>query len=220
MNKIVNIIEFVYNNGMTGFAKESYLRLSDYCYEKYLNVDTKGMESKEDLKLTDPDWHEYATVFYKHIFDALNKLPVDRSESTLLDYGCGKGRFLIAAATCPYKKIIGVELSSLIDLAKKNLDRMKNKNTSLIRLERCNAINFPVPLDVNIIYFFNPFRGSVLESVVNNIRASYDYAPRKIYIIYFNNDHFDELIADHDWLSKISQSEVHRRISCGIYETR
>jgi SAM-dependent methyltransferase len=218
MGKIVNALDYITHNGPNAFVRECYYRLSDNYYEKYFNVSTGGMESKEKLELDDPDSHEYATVFYKHIFDALNKLPVDKAKSTLLDYGCGKGRFLIASASYRYEKIIGIELSHLIDKARNNLSEMKNRNTHKVELKQCNAMDFQVPLEVNIIYFFNPFRGAVLDRVIKNIRASHEYAPRKIYIIYFNNDHFDKLIAGQDWVTKTRHSELHSKISFGLYE--
>jgi hypothetical protein len=76
-----------------------------------------------------------------------------------------------------------------------------------------------VPDEVNIIYFYNPFRGSILENVIRNIYSSYKNTPRKIYIIFFNNDHFDNVLAHQDWLTKTDQLELHFNISCGLYET-
>lgn len=185
----------------------------------YFDVNTKGLISKEDLGLYHHESVEYSTIAYRHIINMLNKPPVDKTTSTLLDYGCGKGRAIISAASCQYNKIIGVERADIISIAKNNIDNMKHRKTKNVVFEQCDAQDFKVPSDVNIFYFYNPFIGSLLENVTRNIHSSYKENPRKIYIIYFNNDHFDKVIAHQDWLTKIFQLKLHRNISCGVYET-
>lgn len=217
--KIINILKFIYKNGIHGFIREFYYRLIDNYYEKYFDVHTKGFISSEDLGYNHESIH-YSPSPYRHIFAMLNNLAGDKNNSILLDYGCGKGRVLIAAASYQFKKIIGVERSNLINLAKNNIDKMKHRNTINVELKHCDAIEFNVPSDVDIIYFFNPFRGSVLKNVIRNIHSSFKDTPRKIYIIYFNNDHFDHIINHQDWLTKIDQSEeLHLHVSYGLYET-
>jgi SAM-dependent methyltransferase len=149
----------------------------------------------------------------------LKKLPVDKKKSTLLDYGCGKGRAIITAAAFPFNKVIGVEISYLIDVAKKNIDKEKHRKTNNIELIHCDAMDYIIPADVNIFYFYNPFRGAILEKVTRNIYSSFKDTPRKIFIIFFNNDHFDKVIAHQDWLTKIDQLEFYFNYSCGLYET-
>lgn len=133
----------------------------------------------------------------------LNRTPVDHSQRVPLDYGSGNGRVVVTAAADDYKWIPGVERSDLIYDAKHNIEGMRHRRTNHIGLIQCDAGDFSVPADVNIVYFFSPFAGSLLEKVTGNIYASYRAAPRKIYIVYFNNDHFDRVIARQDWLTKI-----------------
>jgi 16S rRNA G966 N2-methylase RsmD len=182
-------------------------------------VNTKGSVTRKDLGLSSYESHDYSSVFYKHIFDMLNKLPIEKNKSTVLDYGCGKGRVLITAASNQYKRIIGIEISGLLDVASNNINKMQHRKTSNIELKQCDAVEFSVPSDVNIIYFYNPFEGSMLENVINNIHSSYMNTPRTIYIIYFNNDHFDKIITHRDWIVKSDQCRVYPNISCGLYET-
>lgn len=219
MNKIINTLEYIQKNGISGFIRECYHRVINNYYERHFNVDTEGMVLAEDLGFQDDESNFFSSLGYSHLFAMLNKLPVDKDNSTLVDFGCGKGRVIIASASYQYKKIIGVELSNLVDTAKNNIEKMKHRKTRNIELIQCDATKFTVPSDVNIIYFFNPFIGEILKNVTRNIYASYKNSPRKIYIIYFNNDHFDEIIADQDWLTKIEQSDHHPNISCGLYET-
>jgi SAM-dependent methyltransferase len=223
VNKLIKktryLIEFLRKNGLGGFAKELYYRFFDNYYEKYFGVSTKGFVSIENLGINNPESVDYSPVHYRHIFNMLNKIGIDKSNSTLLEYGCGKGRALITAAAFQYKKIIGVEVSYLVDDAKSNLSKAKHRKTKNIEVNHCDAKDYIVPEEVNVIYFYNPFRGSILENVTKNIFYSFKDSPRKIYIIFFNNEHFDEVIADQDWLNKIDQLNFHFNISCGLYET-
>ena len=65
-----------------------------------------------------------------------------------------------------------------------------------IELVPADARRYVVPSDVNVIHFFNPFEGPVLEEVVANIRESHGRCPRAIYILYVNNDHFERIAAE------------------------
>ncbi len=132
MRKIINAFQFIKINGINSFFKECYYRLIDNYYEKHFGVNTKGGVSKEDLGIESPDSVEYAPVHYKHVFYMLNSIPLDINDITLLDYGCGKGRLLVCAATYKYKKIIGIELSTLINMAKINVDKMRCRKTKHI----------------------------------------------------------------------------------------
>lgn len=219
MRKIANSIEYVSNNGILAFVKECYFRLEEAFLERYYGVNTAGSITKEKLGYTG-DSLNYISIPYGHIVKMLNHLPLKKSNSVLLEYGCGKGRAVVCAAAYNYKKIIGIELSDfLITMGKDNIDKMKHRKTKSIELLQCDAQDYVVPPEVNIIYFYNPFIGSILKKVAENIFSSYKKSPRKIYVIFFNNDHFDNTIKNQNWLTKIDQSEFHLETSCGLYET-
>jgi len=219
MKKIKRTFVFIRNKGLYSFVKECIDRVIDNYYEIYFNIDTKGYLTKEDLEIDHPESIDYGTVYYRHMINALSHIKIDINTSTLLDFGCGKGRVLAYAASCNYEKIIGVENSKLIEIARANIEKMKHRKTSDILLEKCDAQNFEIPSSVNIIYFYNPFVGLTLEKVVENINLSYKKSPRKIYIIFFNNDEFEKIIINKKWIIQIYQSQPHPDISCGLYET-
>ncbi len=219
MKKIKRVLDYIYKYGIISLIKGYYYQLITNYNEKKFQVETKGWISTKQLGIHHPESVEYSSVYYSHLYEMFNKLPVDKSNSTLLDYGCGKGRVIVLAASYQYKKIIGIELSNLIDIAKNNISKMKHRKTANIELKQCNAEDFNVPSDVNIIFFFNPFTGSTLKNVTKNIHSSYKLNPRKLYIIYFNNDHFEKIIKHQDWLTKVDQVEFHYKIQCGLYET-
>jgi SAM-dependent methyltransferase len=219
MEKIINTLAFINKHSCRGFIRECYYRGIDNYYEKHFGVQTKGMVSTEELGTADPESQEYCAVNYGHTITMLNKVPLEKSRSTLLDYGCGKGRVIICAASYEYKQIIGVENSVLINIARNNLENMRHRKTRNVVLKHCDARDFVVPADVNIIYFFSPFRGQLLQRVIRNIYSSYRETQRKIYVIYFNNVYFDQVVTNQNWITKIWQSETHLNIPCGLYET-
>jgi SAM-dependent methyltransferase len=219
MSKLINAISFLRKNGMAYSVKEFYYRLADYYTEKNLNVNTFTRESDDNPGIINPEAHEYGSVHYAHLSTVFNMIPFNKNETTLIDYGCGKGRALIAAAAFSYKKIIGVEISETIRYAEENFRRIKTRNTHNVVLEQCDAQTYEIPEEVNLIYFCNPFSGKILENVVDKIKESYLKNPRKMYIIYFNNNHFDEIVKDQTWITKYYERGFIPYFVCGFYET-
>jgi 16S rRNA G966 N2-methylase RsmD len=200
---------------------ELYYRLFDYYYEWRLNVDTSMALTRDDLGFQNLEYRSYEVIKYRLLFSILNRSSLDKTHSTFLDYGCGKGRAIIAAATFHFRKIIGVEISDLlIPLVKANINKMRQKKTNVIQIIQTNAADYIVPSDVNIIYLFNPFVGETLRQVMNTIYSSYKQFPRKIHIIFFNNKHFDSIIDYQGWLTKTVQKKFDPYNTYAIYETK
>ena len=102
----------------------------------------------------------------------------------MIDYGCGKGRvdfFLSYQTRC---RSIGIEYNERI-YAK----AVENKETA-ISAERVNFIvvnaeQFSLPLEVDRIYFFNPFSLEILRKVMARIRESYYEKPRRMQLYFY-----------------------------------
>ncbi len=150
----------------------------------------------------------------------LDSLSIDKTESTLLDYGCGKGRAIVSAASYPFKKVIGIEMSEVIRYAESNMQAMAHKRCKNVELLQCDATTYAVPDDVNVIYLFNPFKGSTLEKVFDNIEQSLRSSPREIHILYFNNDHFEKIVSKWPWITLVSQQQYLSKISYGRYSAK
>lgn len=103
------------------------------------------------------------------------------------DFGSGKGRVVLQAArSYPFERVIGVEISEpLTAIAHENLDRerasLRCRNVELVTAD---AVDWRVPDDLTIAYFFYPFTGAVFERVVAGLVESLDRAPRKMRIVY------------------------------------
>lgn len=201
---------------MQDYLVEVYHRIADRLYETYFNVDTRYIVN-EDFELNNIEFAEYAPLQYRHLISELNALSIDKTQSTLLDYGCGKGRAIICAASYPFKKVIGIEMSEVIHYAERNIETMKHKKCADIELLQCDATSYVVPDDVNIIYLFNPFTGATLEKVFDNIEQSLRSSPRDIEILYFNEVHFEKLVSKWPWIKRISRGMHRSKISYGRY---
>lgn len=213
---------FLRNRGVGTFFREIHHRLVERHYERRLGIDTASRIKLSDIGVDRPDSRDSMPIGYAAFYSALRKVPMELSDSVFLDYGVGTGRAVCAAATFPFRRVIGIDISAtLIDLAQANLDRLRYRRAKHVELELIDATQYDVPPDVNLIYFFNPFAGDTLRKVLGKMSSSFQLHPRKMYIVFFNNDHFERIIVEEEkWLAKIQQTEFYPHISCGVYETR
>ena len=127
----------------------------------------------------------------------------------LLDYGCGKGRvdfFLAYQAGC---RSIGIEYDDRI--YEKAVENQKAAVSSgRVRMEQVNAETFPVPPEVDRIYFFNPFSVEILQKVMNRILDSYYEQIRPIQLFFYYPS--DEYLS---YLMTVDELMFEDEIECG-----
>jgi predicted RNA methylase len=216
-----NSLAFLAKFGVRRFAQECRYRLVNDWNEWRLNVQTDGLIRLPDIGIHNDELFEYVPIGYSAIYSAIRRIPLSASSTSFIDYGSGKGRAIVAAASFPFKKVLGVEISpDLNNVARDNVKRMRHRKAEHIDLIRSDAAEFVVPDDANLIYMFNPFRGATLKKVIDNILASYNARRRTIYIIYFNKIDFEQLIenAGYHLIKRIHLTHVYPNYSCGIYE--
>ena len=148
-------------------------------WDKLLNIKTSG---RDDTK-SDCFRYPYEPTPYA-VLDRLTNSGFIRKQDTVLDYGCGKGRvdFFLAYQTRAH--CIGVEYDErIIAVAREN----QNKAVSAGRVEILlgNAETFPVPLNVNRCYFFNPFSVEILQKALARILESYYECRREILLFFY-----------------------------------
>jgi precorrin-6B methylase 2 len=116
-----------------------------------------------------------------------------------VEFGCGKGRIVLdAARRYPFARVIGVELvPELADDARQLIAAQQpaKLRTERVEIVTSDARQFAIPADMTHVYLFNPFFGSVLAEVVQNILASIDAHPRTVRLIYVEPTEHDELMA-------------------------
>ena len=113
-----------------------------------------------------------------------------RKGNTLLDYGCGKGRvdfFLAGQTRC---RAIGVEYDARIyEKASENQKTAVSAGRTVFM--RMAAEDYPVPGEVDRIYFFNPFSLEILRKVMGRILESYYETQREIlFFFYYPSDEY------------------------------
>src|SRR5262249_47553697 len=128
IQKTRNTIAFIRGHGVLSFLRELRYRVTNHYYERSLGVETAGTVKIEDLGFANSEFVDYAPIGYREIYSALERIPLEKSMSTFLDYGSGKGRAIIVAATLPFRRVIGIEISDrLLAIAEKNLNTMRHK---------------------------------------------------------------------------------------------
>jgi SAM-dependent methyltransferase len=218
--RIHNASLFLRRHGLADFLREIRSRLDDAYHEHRLGIHTSLWVPKLALGIENPDSVDYVPTPYAAIYSMLGRMPFAPSKSVFLDLGCGKGRAVAVAATFPFERIIGIELSEqLAELAEANIASLRHRRAKQIEIHHMDATAYEVPPEVNVIYFFNPFIGKDLRKVVSNIHRSYVNAPRPLFIIFFTNVKFDEIVHDQPWITKTCQMTFHPRIRCGLYGT-
>ena len=111
-------------------------------------------------------------------------IPFDQYE--FIDFGSGKGRALIMASECGFKKVIGVEfLPEFHQIATRNVMLYEQRIQKKSRIETVcmDAVEYRIPAEPQVMLFFDPFRGEVLETVLRNIARSIENNPRNIIVL-------------------------------------
>lgn len=113
------------------------------------------------------------------------------ANSSLIDFGAGKGRALIVAAAYEYKNIIGIEFAeTLCREAKINIDGVKKLYPSTsFEVIHADVVNYKIPDSVTNFFFFNPFDEVIMKAVLRNILISHKINKRTLYVIYVNPVH-------------------------------
>ncbi len=149
-----------------------------------------GIETARNVDLRDLGIAQAGRIFYVAapaiaFRAALRRLrPV--ASDVFVDLGSGKGQAVIVAAMSPLGKVIGVELSEdLTSIARANVESARPRlRCPDIELISADALEWPVPDDLSVVYMYSPFIGDLLTTVLERLFASFDARPRPLFVIY------------------------------------
>ena len=147
----------------------------------------------------------YETTSAAAIRLPLDSLGIDFTQFVFIDLGCGKGKPLLVAASYPFRRLIGVDISpACIAVARRNLDRFgpEKIDASRVELRVGDVEDFEFPGEPLVLYLYNPFPGAVLEGVIAKLETSLRERAREAIIIYVN---------PHE-LAPLGRSELFERI--------
>lgn len=162
-------------------------------WEKVLKIKTSGRDDSR----SDSFKYPYEPTPYP-VLERLANSGYIRKQNVLLDYGCGKGRvdfFLSYQTRC---QAIGIEYHDRVyEGALANQERAAASGR--VRFELANAEQFPVPTEVDRIYFFNPFSVEILIKAIARVTESYYEQPREIlFFFYYPSDEYIGYLMEQD----------------------
>jgi len=154
----------------------SYKPFSDRSFDRRHGTDTGGMVPTSELDIDDPATKWQSNLYLgsparvtRHIIDSLAVNPRDY---TFVDYGSGKGRVLFTAASMPFRKVIGVEISRVLhNAARKNLESYRGRPLqSDVELWCGDARLFPLPAGNLVLHMYHPFGPDILREMLAHIQ--------------------------------------------------
>jgi SAM-dependent methyltransferase len=129
-------------------------------------------------------------------------IPVDRSSTTFIDLGAGRGRAVILAAEEGFRRVVGVELDErLVKQAEENVRRWRSRRRKRQRpgqevvIIQGDAAAYPLPDGPVLIWLYNPFGAATLRYVLRQVCTRSPASTDPVFIAYFNPVHesvFDE----------------------------
>jgi hypothetical protein len=163
----------------------------DQNFDRRFGVDTTESSLPDDLRIRSASkkWGVHYWPTPENQFrNMLQCVQADLRGYVFVDMGAGKGLGLLMASEYPFKKIIGVEYSeALAAIAQKNIAAYDSQTQQCQDLTClcADAIDFRLPPEPTVLYFYNPFQAKVMDRVIKNIERSLRDQPRDLWIIYY-----------------------------------
>jgi len=183
--------------------KKAGMSMTELQWDKLLKIRTTGRDDSH----SDQYHYPYEPTPYT-VLERLGNSGYIGKKNTLLDYGAGKGRvgfFLTYQTRCRY---IGLEYDERIYRAAL---ANKEKAVSGMRVDNIHtrAEEYEIPLEVDRLYFFNPFSVEILQKVIGKVRSSWYEAPRELFLFFYYPS--DEYIS---WLMTVEELQFTDEIDC------
>jgi SAM-dependent methyltransferase len=167
-------------------------------FDQAHGVDTEGEHAGwthlSDLDIASPNWIEgrdYAAIKPERFTRVLGSLDIPWAEYTFIDFGSGKGRALLLASEFPFKRIVGLEFSpELHRVAEANIGLYRSAGQKCRDIQSLNLdfVDFSLPNEPLVLFFFDPCRGSALEKLMKRIRELLLVNPSPVYAAYVAPD--------------------------------
>lgn len=211
------------NEGVIMACRNLASRLRIRYHETSLGIHTEAAIELPDLGIHNSECNQYIATDYDAFGEIIRQLEIDPRAHVFLDYGAGMGRAMVLAATYPFRRVVGVEISEhLTEIARKNFEecRARLKCTN-IEIVTGDATSYSPPHDVSVIYFQNPFNGTVLNAALNNVRHIAENS-ESVFLI-CNLPHasgFEAQVRSVDWLILRKEFSLPGKRHCLIFSAR
>ena len=191
MNVIRRVVSGLRRRGLSGMLARLCSAAEECLFDWRYGTDTGGIVSPDDSTI--PIEHLAGAFRYEGTrlrpFRQVMALLKPSSDSVFVDFGCGKGRVLLAAARFGFKRVEGVEVATnLCRIAARNIALYKARTglQTEFRIVELDAAQYEIQDDADYFYFFNPFGEDVMRSTLRNIVRSLDRRWREVTLIYCN----------------------------------
>jgi len=181
----------------------SDMRNSEKLWDDLLKIKTTGRDDSR----SDQYRYPYEPTPYL-VLERLANSGLVRKNDVILDYGCGKGRVDFFLSYQIRAKTIGIEYDDRIYAAAVDNEKTAS-SANFVSFLLQDAEEYEVPLEVNIIYFFNPFSIEILQKVMARITSSYYLKPRRMLLFFYYPS--DEYIS---YLMTVDELEFMDEIDC------
>jgi hypothetical protein len=160
----------------------------------------------DELGIQSAEQSFYMPIPYRSLKKAMRRINFDAEQLVFVDYGAGLGRAVAVAATFPFRRVVGIELStSASEKARENMSNaLRRFRCRDVDILTANASDFELPSDAAILHFFNPFSGETLRRTFMNVRNSLELNPRNVAILFANPEQVDPAMKSSfpvDWIS-------------------
>jgi len=200
----------VRHNGLHGTLENFAALLDDIWFDWLYGIETARIVNLRDLNVRSDNKHlgvNYVPTrvrAFRKLMAWLN-LPVGR---VFVDFGCGKGRVLCAAADYPFRRIVGVEFATeLCNVCRSNVHTYQKRIRSRtpVSVVEADAVDYRFTDDEDVLFFFNPFHPAVMQRVLQNIHASLASRQRTILLIVSNPANLEPMLDADAVLSKVTE---------------
>jgi hypothetical protein len=159
--------------------------LSRTLIERRRGIETAREVSLGELGLDAPQRVRYEPSGWRDLARVLRTQEVS-DEDVFIDLGSGKGRVVLQAASYPFRRVIGVELSEELNaIARANIDALRSTlRCGSVEVQTADIAEYDVPDDVTVAYLYNAFRGDLFDAAVRGLLASLDRRERPLRLIY------------------------------------
>lgn len=173
---------------------DRYEEWRDGAIDRKYGIETRGTQDAAAAARIAAQCHGYHyEPIQLAVFGRIMKaLPADPAMLTFIDLGSGKGRALVLAALCGFRRVIGVEYDpDLHSAAQRNVDRFRftTGHSSPIELHCADAVLYELPAEDCLCFFYNSFDDVALPRMLARIGDSLRQRPRRLFAAYRNPRH-------------------------------
>jgi hypothetical protein len=125
-------------------------------------------------------------------------LPIRHQDFVFVDFGSGKGRAVMLAAALPFKRVVGVEFAEALHrTAEENVEQYRKRKPGATRIELLcmDAVEYELPGEPLVLYFYEPFLETIMDSVMQRVRIAVERVPRPVYVVLYRGTSLADVVA-------------------------